>query len=161
MKRVIAIVALILGIAVLAGGIVSIAIGRSNASDVTSKLKAEKISLAVFDNSAPTSVIISNAAEARQAVNTLIQHRMAIAPTYSDLLQGKHFDPTNPTQLTYAQAMNLQNSMTTAVLAYGLTTTLTFNGVMLIVAGVAIAVLAFAFWWCCARRKEDKVPAAG
>jgi outer membrane murein-binding lipoprotein Lpp len=160
MRKILAIVAIVLGIVVLAGGIAAISIGRSNATDVTNNLKAEKVSLAVFETNAAQDQVISNASQARTAIDTLIKHRQAIAPTYSDLLKGKHFDPTNPTQLTYAQAMNLQNSLTSAVLAYGLTTTLTFNGALLIVAGLAIAILGFAFWWYTSRRRTAKDAAA-
>jgi hypothetical protein len=147
MKKVLVIAILVLGVAVLAGGITSIAIGRANAADVTDNLKNEKISLAVFEENAPQDAVISNATEARLAVDTLIKHRQSIAPTYSDLLAGEHFDPTNPTQLTYAQAMNLQNSMTTAVLAYGLTTILTVIGALLLVIGLALIVIGVVFWW--------------
>ncbi len=146
MKKIAVIIVLVLGIAVLAGGITSIVIGRADAGDVTKNLKGEKISLAVFDENAPTDAIISNASQARLAVDTLIKHRQSIAPTYSDLLGGKKFDPTNPTQLTYAQAMNLQNSMTTAVLAYGLTTVLTVNGILLVVIGFALLLVGVIFW---------------
>jgi len=147
MKRVLVFVAMVLGVVVLAGGVTSIVIGRADAGDVTSKLKQEKVSLAVFVGNAPTDSVISNASQARQAVDTLIKHRQAIAPTYADLLQGKHFDPTNPTQLTYAQAMNLQNSMTSAVLAYGLTTVLTVNGALMVVIGIALVLLGFLVFW--------------
>ena len=145
-KKLAVIVVLVLGIAVLAGGITSIVIGRANAGDVTKNLKNEKISLAVFDQNAPTDSIISSASQARLAVDTLIKHRQAIAPTYADLLGGKHYDPTNVTQLTYAQAMNLQNSMTTAVLAYGLTTVLTVNGILMLVIGIALILVGILFW---------------
>jgi hypothetical protein len=145
MKKILAIVAITLGVAILAGGIASIALGRSNAGEVTSKLKQEKISLAVFQDNASQDQVISNAAQARKAIDTLIEHRRGIAPTYSDLLKGGHFDPTNTTQLTYAQAMNLQNSLTGAVLAFGLTSILTLYGALLIVAGVAFILLGYAF----------------
>jgi outer membrane murein-binding lipoprotein Lpp len=147
MKRVLAIVAVILGVAILAGGIASIALGRSNSADVTNNLKQEKISLAVFQDNAAQDQVISNAAQARKAIDTLIEHRRSIAPTYSDLLKGGKFDPTNPTQLTYAQAMNLQNALTSALLAFGLTSVLTLFGALLMVAGIAVILLGLAFGW--------------
>lgn len=159
MKRIVVIIIFVLGVAVIAGGIGSLVVGRSNAADVTNNLKNEKISLAVFDEDAPKDAIISNAAEARQAVNVLIEHRKKIAPTYSDLLGGEKFDPTNTKELTYAQAMNLQNSMTTAVLAYGLTTTLTLIGSMLLVVGIAIVLMGVVLIWPAKTKssKDDRV----
>jgi outer membrane murein-binding lipoprotein Lpp len=147
MRKLLVVIVVVLGVAVLAGGIASIVIGRTSAGDVTNNLKNEKISLAVFEENAPKDAIITNAKEARLAVDTLIKHRQAIAPTYSDLLGGKHFNPADPKQLTYAQAMNLQNAMTTAVLAYGLTTVLTIIGALLLVVGLAIILIGVAFWW--------------
>lgn len=147
MKRIAAIVVLVLGLVVFVGGITSIVVGRSNAADVTRNLKNERISLAVFDTNAPKDAIISNASEARKAIDVLIEHRKKIAPSYSALLAGGKFDPTNQKDLLYAQAMNLQNSLTSAVLAYGLTTTLTLMGAMLLVVGVAVIVIGLLLVW--------------
>jgi outer membrane murein-binding lipoprotein Lpp len=154
-KKVLAIVVVILGVAVLAGGIASIIVGQTNAGYVTNNLKQEKVSMSVFDENAPADKIVSTAADARKAVDTLIQHRRKIAPTYADLLQGKKFDPTNTQQLTYAQAMNLQNSMTTSVLAFGLTTVLTLMGALLIVAALALILVG----WIVLPRRKAETPA--
>ncbi len=85
----------------------------------------------------------------------MVEHRRGIAPTYSDLLNGERFDPTNPKQLTYAQAMNLQNALTSAVLAFGLTSVLTLYGALLIVAGIAFILLGFAFGWYPAGKRAE------
>jgi len=48
--------------------------------------------------------------------------------------------------LTYAQGINLQNSLNLAALAFGLTTVLTFNGILFIVIGLALIVVSLAVW---------------
>jgi hypothetical protein len=77
----------------------------------------------------------------RAAADILNEHRKNIAPTYSDLLGGKRFDATNPTQLTYVVGMTLESQMNMAALAFGLTTVLTFFGAVLIVIGVVLLVI--------------------
>jgi hypothetical protein len=90
--------------------------------------------------------VVTNAAQARLAADTLDKHRKAIAPSYSALLNGQKFDPTNLKELTYAQAMNLEDSLNLAVLGFGVTTVLTFNSIVLILIGVALIVVSMSVW---------------
>jgi len=75
----------------------------------------------------------------------LTKHRQSIAPTYNDLLGGQPFDPTNTTQLKYAQAMNLQTNIYTAVLAFGLAQSIMANGAFMLATGIAFVVLVSCF----------------
>jgi hypothetical protein len=132
---------IVLAVVVIVCGAVSIAIGHTNATDVADRLKQEKVSLRIFDENAPEDAVVTNAAEARAAADILNEHRKGIAPTYSELLGGKRFDPTNPTQLTYVVGMTLEGQMNMAALAFGLTTVLTFFGAVLIVIGVVLLIV--------------------
>ena len=63
-----------------------------------------------------------------------------IAPSYQELLNkgtGK-FDPANPTDLTYAQAMNLENYLYMAVTAFGLIQVTLASGVFMVITGLAL-----------------------
>jgi hypothetical protein len=82
--------------------------------------------------------VINNEATARAAGDLVRQHRHNIAPTYGELLGGQNFDPTNPTQLTYAQALNLENYLYLAVTAFGVFTVIKATGAFMIVAGLAL-----------------------
>jgi len=146
MKRIFIIVAIVLGVVVIGSGIAGIAIGQAKSHNLSSRLQTEAVSLRTFDTNAPANAIVTNAAEAQLAADTLDKHRKSIAPTYAALLNGQKFDPTNPKELTYAQAMNLEDSMNLAVLGFGVTTVLTLIGVLMIVLGVALVAISMAVW---------------
>jgi hypothetical protein len=146
MRTVFTIVAIVLGVIVLGAGIASVVLGHSNASTVANQLKSQQVSLRVFNTDAPATAVVSNAAEARQAADKINEDLKSIAPSYAALLGGKHFDPTDPKQLSYAQGINLTNSLNLAALAFGLTTVLTFNGIIFIVIGLALIAIAVAVW---------------
>ena len=152
MKKISIIVALVLAVVVIGSGIAGIAIGQAKSHNLSSRLKTEAVSLRTFDTNAPADAIVTNAAQAQLAADTLDKHRKLIAPTYAALLNGQKFDPTNPKDLTYAQAMNLEDSMNLAVLGFGVTTVLTLIGVLMIVLGVALVAISMAVW---VRPKRD------
>jgi hypothetical protein len=146
MKKIFIIVALVLAVVVIGSGIAGIAIGQAKSHNLSSRLQTEAVSLRTFDTNAPANAIITNAAQAQLAADTLDKHRKTIAPTYAALLNGQKFDPTNPKDLTYAQAMNLEDSMNLAVLGFGVTTVLTLIGVLMIVLGIALVAISMAVW---------------
>jgi len=146
MKRIFIIVAIVLGVVVIGSGIAGIAIGQAKAHNLSDRLKTENVSLRVFDTNAPASAIVTTAAQAQLAADTLDKHRKAIAPSYSALLNGQKFDPSNLKELTYAQAMNLEDSMNLAVLGFGVTTVLTLIGVLAIIIGIALIAVSMAVW---------------
>jgi hypothetical protein len=85
--------------------------------------------------------MVDNLTEAQNAALALTKDRQSIAPTYNALLAGKKFDPTNLTQLTYAQAMNLQTNIYTAVLAFGLAQSIMANGAFMLATGIAFIIV--------------------
>ena len=82
--------------------------------------------------------IVDTATEAQMAGDTVREHRHGIAPTYGNLLGGERFDATNPTQLSYAQALNLENYLYLAVASFGIFTVVKVTGVFMIVIGLAL-----------------------
>jgi hypothetical protein len=141
MRTVLTMGIIVLAVIVIAGGAVAIALGVTESKSVSDHLKQQKVSFKIFDENAPADSFITNASQARKAADTLAEHLKKIAPTYSDLLGGKKFDPTNPTQLTYVTGMNLEGQMNLAALAFGLTTVLTFFGAVLMVIGVVLFII--------------------
>ncbi len=142
MVRILLIVGIILSLAVFGGGVASVAVGQVNAADVKANLVSEQVPL----SGATDGTIISNSAQARLQAETIKGHREKMAPTYTQLLGGKKFDPTNPQQVSYVTAMDLENSLNLAVLAFGVTTVLKFNGVILMVVGIALLGLVITVW---------------
>jgi len=68
------------------------------------------------------------------------EHRHGIAPTYRDLLDGGRYDPSSMEQLTYAQALNLENYLYLAVLGFGVTQLAMGAEAFMIVTGIALGV---------------------
>jgi hypothetical protein len=141
-----------LGLLVLALGLVAIVIGGVFIGEgimknnlIVDRMNVEKVSLNLDPDNPGVFTPINNADDAQKAADLIAEHRRSIAPTYQDLLnQGNgRFDPTNPTDLTYAQAMNLENYLYMAVTAFGLIQATMANGAFMVVVGLAIGIIGF------------------
>lgn len=138
MSRTISLVIAILGLAAIVIGAVFVFEGISKDNLIVDRMKVEKVTLALDPNNPNQFTQIRNAADAKNAADTIAEHRRAIAPTYQDLLGNGQFDPTNTRHLTYAQAMNLENYLYLAVTAFGLVQVVMAAGAFMIVTGVAL-----------------------
>ena len=87
--------------------------------------------------------IIDSAQKAQVAGDTVREHRHGIAPTYGDLLGEGRFNPADPTQLTYAQALNLENYLYLAVASFGVFTVVKVTGVFMIIMSFALGATAY------------------
>ena len=128
-------------------GIVSIVIGGIFLAQAFAKndllvtaMQQEQITLGIEADMLARGEVIDSASEAEIAGDTVREHRHGIAPTYGDLLGGERYDPTNPEQLTYSQALNLENYLYLAVLGFGVTQLAMGAGAFMIVTGVALGV---------------------
>jgi hypothetical protein len=90
--------------------------------------------------------IVDNAAKAQAAGDLVRGHRHGISPTYGDLLGEGRFDPTNTTQLSYAQALNLENYLYLAVASFGVFTVVKGVGAFMIVAGLGLGAAGYGFF---------------
>jgi hypothetical protein len=141
-----------LGLTVLALGVVAIVIGGVFIGEgimknnlIVDRMNVEKVSLNLDPNNPTVFTPINNAGDAQRAADLIAEHRRSIAPTYQDLLAqtGGRFDPTNTTELTYAQAMNLENYLYMAVTAFGLIQATMANGAFMVIVGLAIGLIGF------------------
>jgi hypothetical protein len=137
-----ALVVLLLGIIGLGIGGAFVGIGFAKNNQIATYLRAEKVTLGLSAAQIANGEVVDNITEAQAAAQMLTKHRQGIAPTYNALLGGKQYDPTNVTEATYAQAMNLQTNIYTAVLAFGLAESIMADGAFMIAAGVAFIVVA-------------------
>ncbi len=136
--RRVAILVAVLGLVALVLGGVFIGEGIAKNNLIVDRMKVEKVTLALDPNNPNVYTQINNANDAQKAADTIASHRRAIAPTYQDLLGNGKFDPTNPQDLTYAQAMNLENYLYMAVTAFGLIQVTMANGVFMVITGIAL-----------------------
>ena len=128
-------------------GIVSIVIGGIFLGQAFAKndlivtaMQQEQITLGIEEGGLTEGEVIDSASEAEIAADTVREHRHGIAPTYGDLLGDGRYDPTSMEQLTYAQALNLENYLYLAVLSFGVTQVALGAGAFMIVTGIALGV---------------------
>lgn len=125
---------IILALVSLAVGIVFIQQGFAKEAYLVNAMRQEQITVTGVEG------VVDTAAEAQLAGDTVREHRHGISPTYGDLLgEGGRFDPTNPTQLSYAQALNLENYLYLAVASFGMFTIAKGIGAFMLLVAVALA----------------------
>jgi hypothetical protein len=144
-------IVIILGVVALAMGIVFIQQGFEKEAWLVAAMNQEQITMP--DGSG---VIVKTSQLAQQAGDLVREHRHEISPTYGDLLGGKNFDPTNPTQITYLQAMNIENYLYLAVTAFGVFTVVKAIGAFMIAMGVALGITGGVLWRTNRHRSTEK-----
>jgi hypothetical protein len=103
-------------------------------------MEQEKVTLGLAKEQIANGEIVDNAEKAQIAADKIRADRHAIAPTYKDLTaaSGGKYDPTNPKDLTYTQALNLENYLYMAVLSFGVIQEITGTGIVMILIGIAL-----------------------
>jgi hypothetical protein len=146
----IAVVVLVLGVVNVGVGAAFIGIGADKYYYLKSTMEEEQITLGVATEGQTLAEdeVVDTMTEAQSAGDIVRGHRHDIAPTYGDLLGGERFDPSKPEQLTYAQAMNIENYLYLAVASFGITYLSMGIGGALLLAGIAlIAVAVVLYKW--------------
>jgi hypothetical protein len=143
--RIQALIISILGLfAILIGG-VFLYEGYAKNNMIVERMRIEKVTLAVDPDNPKDVTNINNADDAQKAADLIASHRRSIAPSYQELLGGQQFDPTNPKDLTYAQAMNLENYLYMAVMAFGLVQVVLAAGAFMLIVGIALILIGLVF----------------
>ena len=140
-KKLLAVLVIIIGVVVVAAGIVFMVIGGTTQTWIKDQMRVEAITLGVPDPDIVRGEIIDTAGEAKRAGDIVRSHRHEIAPTYGDLLGGERYDPTDPQQLTYSQAINLENYLYLATSSFGLTNLALGAGAALVAIGIGLIIL--------------------
>ncbi len=126
------IIVIIFAVISLVMGVVFLQQGYAREAFLVEAMAQEEITLEGVEG------IIDTAGEAQVAGDTVREHRHGIAPTYGDLLGGERFNPADPRQLTYAQALNLENYLYLAVASFGVFTIAKAMGGFMIIMGLAL-----------------------
>jgi len=130
---------ILFGVIALAMGIVFVQQGFDKEAWLLRAMKQEQIEMP--DGSG---VVVDSAVLAQAAGDLVREHRRGIAPTYGELLGGERFNPTDPEQLSYAQALNIENYLYLAVTAFGVFTVVKATGAFMIVMGLALGTTGYA-----------------
>jgi len=136
LKQILSLLVLFIGVVAVIVGAVFLGLGASRDSQLKEAMRQEKVSLGI--ESEKPGQIIDSLSEAMKAGDTIREHRRGIAASYEELLGEGRYDPTNPQHLTYAQAMNLENYLYLAVVAFGLTQAVMGSGAFMIITGIAL-----------------------
>ena len=143
---------LVLAVIALALGTVFIVQGVTKSTWMSDAMRTEQVTLGLSNESIAEGNFVDTSAEAQQAGDTIREHRHSIAPTYNDLLVGGRFNASDPVQLTYAQAMNMENYLYLAVLGFGVAQMALGAGVFMIVVAVALGLVGITLY-----RRDKKV----
>ncbi len=141
--RKLASIVIALAVVALVMGIVFIAQGVAKNNQLKEAMRVEHVVLGI-EGVELKGGVIDSLGEAEKAGDTIREHRRGIAATYEDLLGGERFNPTNPEHLTYAQALNLENYLYLAVVAFGLLTVTLAAGGFMVVTGAALGITGIA-----------------
>lgn len=135
---------LVLGAVAFIMGVVFLYEGVSKQVFLTTIMKQENIKLSDLGvTGSKANEVIASQETAQIAGDTVREHRHAIAPSYTALLGSNRFDPTNPKDLTYAQAQNLENYLYLAVLSFGVTEIAMGAGGFMVVVALALGAIGF------------------
>lgn len=137
MVKKLGIIVIVFALISLAMGIAFVQQGFAKEAYLTKAMQQEQIELDGVEG------IIDTAEEAQIAGDTVREHRHGIAPTYGDLLGEGRFNPAEPQQLTYAQALNLENYLYLAVASFGVFTIAKATGAFMLVMGLALGAVGF------------------
>jgi hypothetical protein len=142
MMRKLAVLVVVLGAVVFVVGAFFIGEAISKQIYITDAMRQEKVTLGLTPAQIAAGDVIDTASEAQAVADKVRADRHAIAPTYTDLLaaSGGKYDPTNPKDLSYTQALNLENYLYTAVLSFGVVQVTLGTGVAFLIVGIAIVV---------------------
>jgi len=135
--KTLSIIVLVFALISLAMGIVFIQQGFAKEAFLVEAMRQEQITFEGVEG------VVDNAKDAQIAGDTVREHRHGIAPTYGDLLGDERFNPTEPMQLSYAQALNLENYLYLAVASFGIFTIVKVTGVFMVVMGLALGATGF------------------
>jgi len=135
--RNLAIVVIVFAIISLTLGVVFIQQGYVKEAFLVEAMKQEQITFSGVEG------IVDSAEKAQLAGDTVREHRHGIAPTYGDLLGEGRFNPAEPMQLSYAQALNLENYLYLAVASFGVFTVVKVTGVFMLLMGLSLGATGF------------------
>jgi len=134
-----------LGLVAVVIGAVFMGLGIAKDAELKEAMRVEHVTLGI-ESEATEGQVIDSLGEAKTAGDTIREHRRGIAASYSDLMGEGRFDPTNPSHLSYAQALNLENYLYLAVVAFGLTQSVMVSGIFMVITGIALGGMGVALY---------------
>lgn len=154
--RIVAALVMFLGITGIVLGSVFVALGIDKENMLRDEMRIEKVTYLLPEDEVAAGNVVDTAEEADQVADTVREHRRGIAPTYEELLGEGRYDPTNPSHLSYNQAMNMENYLYLAVLGFGVTQVVIGAGVFMLITGIAIVAVGIVLFQITGRTSVNK-----
>lgn len=130
----------------LMAGIIFLQQGLSKNMLIKRLAATEKVTAALSDEKIRKGEFIDSLSEMQSAGDLIRSHRQKIAPTYNELLGSGKYNPADPKQLTYSQAINLENYLYLGALSFGITYLMMGIGAFMILMAIAIGVIGSSLW---------------
>ena len=142
-KRYLALLVVLIGVVGVVLGAVFIGLAIQKESWIQDSARLEKVTLGLTQEQINNGEVVDSPSKMQAAADTIREHRRSIAPTYNDLLaqSGGKYDPANPKDLNYAQALNMENYLYLGVLSFGVTMVTKGVGAAFIVFGIALVII--------------------
>jgi hypothetical protein len=137
-NRYLAIAVLAIGLACMGIGIGFVVEAQAKSNWMKQQMRDEQITLGLSADAIARGDVVDTAAEAQKAADTIRQHRHDNFGTYNEALGGQPFNPADPKQVEYMQALNLENYLYLAVSGFGLATVVLASGIFMIITGIAL-----------------------
>ena len=139
MNRLLAVAVLVIGLAGIGIGVGFVVEAQVKSNWMKQQMRAEGITLGLSADEIAKGDVVDTAAEAQKAADTIREHRHTNFGTYSEVTGGQSFNPEDPNQVKYMQALNLENYLYLAVSGFGLATVVLASGVFMIIVGIALS----------------------
>lgn len=134
-----ALAVIIIGLAGAGVGVGFVAEAQIKSDWIRDQMRTENITLGLTAEQVAQGELVDTTAEAQKAADTIREHRHSNFGTYNQVLGGRPFDPGNPTEVTYMQALNLENYLYLAVTGFGVATVVLATGIAMIILGLGVA----------------------
>jgi hypothetical protein len=127
-------------------GFVLIEQGASKYLLIRSLAQTEKVTIGLTDEQIKNGEFVDSLGKMQAAGDIIRSHRQQIAATYGELTasSGGKYDPTNAKDLTYAQAINLENYLYLGALSFGVTYLMVGVGAFMLLTALGMAIVGFA-----------------
>jgi hypothetical protein len=106
----------------------------------------ENVTVGLSEEKIKKGEIVDSLSEMQAAGDLIRGHRQKIARTYGELLGSSKFNPADPKQLTYSQAINLENYLYLGALSFGITYLMMGIGAFMILTAISIGGISSCLW---------------
>ena len=109
-------------------------------------MRLEEVTLGLDETALANGELVDSSGELQASGDILREHRRSIAATYAELLEhsGGRYNASHIEDLTYTQALNMENYLYLGVLGFGVADMALGIGAFMLASGIAFGAISFA-----------------